>query len=398
MSPSDFGERLSRVQDAQIDARALEHSVRDRVLAGARPRVDRSDRRGFAVGGAAIAVAAAAAVALFAWPEGDLTARQGDRPLLAGAWIDAGEVAARIDFSDGTVVTLDPGTTARLATLDDDGAHLVLERGAVDLDVKHTGHADWAVQAGPYSVTVTGTAFRTEWLPDRQVFRVAMRHGSVQVDGPQLAAGRRVEGTDVLEIDLLADQARILVAPTPEVVAAAPQAPAAAPAPASAPVTPAAAAAEDWRVAYERRAYGTAVELAQAEGLDGLLADGPVADLERLADAASLSGAMAIEGRAWEAIRARFAGTESAAVAALRIGRAAQDRDGDHAAAARWFRLAHGESAQPNLRVLALGLHVVALDRAGDARGAKQAAIEYLDTYPDGPHAAFAEGLAPRKR
>lgn len=398
MTPSDFGERLARAQDAQLDARAIERSVRDRVLDGARPRVDRSDRRGFAAAGAALAVAAASLLALVAWPDPTLRAQHGDRSLEAGAWIDAGEQSARLDFSDGTVVTLDPGSTARLAEIDDQGAHLLLERGAVDLDVVHTGDADWAVQAGPFSIAVTGTAFRAEWLPERQVFRVQMREGSVQVAGPQLDAGRRVEGTDVLEIDLLADQARILLAPAPEAgegdaVAEAP--PAAAP---QGTAAPAEVAPEDWLAAYERRAYGEAVALAEAAGLDALLAEASAGDLELLGDAASLSGAGSVEARTWNALRERFPGTEAAASAALRLGRWALDRERDPVAAARWLRLAHDESKADTTRVVSLGLLVLALDRSGDARAAKAAAIEYLEAYPDGPHAALAEGLAPRRR
>ncbi len=66
------------------------------------------------------------------------------------------------------------------------GARLRVEEGEARFDVVHLPHAAWSVEAGPYVVYVTGTAFDVRWSGADEVIEVRMRSGSVQVGGPML--------------------------------------------------------------------------------------------------------------------------------------------------------------------------------------------------------------------
>ena len=390
----DFSRRLASAQDAQIDALDLKRQVRDRVLSGAKPRIDRSPRRWWlATGAATVGTLAVAAAALFIVTSGstEITATQGGAALEVGAWIDASDELAKIDFSDGTVVTLDPGSTARLAAIDEHGAHLMLEKGTADLDVVHTGEADWRVQAGPYTIQVTGTAFETTWEPEQENFHVQMREGSVLVTGPGLPdGGQPVSG--VSSLNRSRPEVAVNVVPEPqgeaEVVVEAPVAPT----PKAAPGI--AEEAETWLDRYKARDYAGAIELANAD-LSSVLADSSASELANLADAGKLAKNASVEKQALDAVRSRFAGTTEAANAALELGRLSE-RQGDWSGAATWYGTAHTEKS--GYGSMALGLQMTALSQAGDVKAAKQAANEYLEAYPTGSYATKAKELAKRKR
>ena len=86
-----------------------------------------------AVAGVAVAAAAAVVLVGVSKPRTPLGASFGEHPLSVGEWVSATEAGTPpIHFSDGSQVSLAPGSRARLATLDSVGAHLVLESGAAD--------------------------------------------------------------------------------------------------------------------------------------------------------------------------------------------------------------------------------------------------------------------------
>src|SRR5258708_4198627 len=105
---------------------------------------------------------------------------------------------AHMRFSDGSNITLDPGTRGRVASLHADGAAIGLESGKASLHVVHRPGTHWSVDAGPFAIAVTGTAFDVGWSGADQVFEVTLRSGSITVKGPmaasgiQLAAGERL--------------------------------------------------------------------------------------------------------------------------------------------------------------------------------------------------------------
>ena len=94
--------------------------------------------------------------------------------------------ASQVRFSDGTHVDLAQGARVSVLSRGPRGARLRVEEGEARFDVVHLPRAAWSVEAGPYVVYVTGTAFDVSWSGASEVIEVRMRSGSVQVGGPLL--------------------------------------------------------------------------------------------------------------------------------------------------------------------------------------------------------------------
>ena len=93
---------------------------------------------------------------------------------------------SQVRFSDGTHVDLAQGARVSVLSRGPRGARLRVEEGEARFDVVHLPRAAWSVEAGPYVVYVTGTAFDVRWSGASEVIEVRMRSGSVQVGGPLL--------------------------------------------------------------------------------------------------------------------------------------------------------------------------------------------------------------------
>ena len=93
---------------------------------------------------------------------------------------------SQVRFSDGTHVDLAQGARVSVLSRGPRGARLRVEEGEARFDVVHLPRAAWSVEAGPYVVYVTGTAFDVSWSGASEVIEVRMRSGSVQVGGPLL--------------------------------------------------------------------------------------------------------------------------------------------------------------------------------------------------------------------
>jgi len=105
-----------------------------------------------------------------------------------GGDIQAESVAGSdVVFSDGTEVQLAAKARLRVAPPGPHGARMRLQGGEAHFQVVHRPRAAWFVEAGPYVVEVTGTAFDVRWSEVEQVVEVQMRSGSVRVSGPLLS-------------------------------------------------------------------------------------------------------------------------------------------------------------------------------------------------------------------
>ena len=151
------------------------------------PRARWSRRRRHAAVLAAAALVAIAAIV--AWPRPRL------RYVVEGAVAAGGFVApargarATLRFSDGSTVALAGGARARVAEVTEKGARVVLEEGEASVHVVHAPGTAWSIEAGPFSVAVTGTVFDVGFHAAEQTLEVRMREGSVLVRGPQAEAG-----------------------------------------------------------------------------------------------------------------------------------------------------------------------------------------------------------------
>lgn len=385
-------------------ARALDTAApRDR-LAAQRERLLLAAPRSGGRRTVRLALASAAAAALLALgialrpadPPRDrgLVATVDGRRLAEGQWLARDGATDTIRFSDQSAVVLGRGAQVRLGAITPDGADLFLERGALDVSVTHRAHSRWRFRAGPWTVAVTGTAFRLAWSPTTGGLELAMREGRVVLSGPRAEGGRAV----VRGEHVLADASRGIVAvaappATSEVEVAARVVSDAGATLATTRVTPM-VPRPPRRAAARPPDAGPAPEAARAhappparDDLGATLAEADRARFEgRVTDARALL----------IAVRAHHPGTPEAARAAHTLGVLALESLRAPAVAARWFEISLREAPDGPLSRESLGRRVQALREAGDTEAAREAASSYLARDPDGAFAPFARSvLAP---
>jgi transmembrane sensor len=428
MAPTLDSKRLGRavadVQDAGLlgpsPAPAADRLARIHAALGASSRADAKGSRRARIGAgvALVALGAAASVALL-WPS--------RRPLhfavgehsavgLVGVWIAASpEAPTPIAFEDGTQLSIGPRARARVVDVSDRGARIVVERGAVHVDVVPRPGNDWSVIGGPFEIHVTGTTFDASWDPERDELSVTMAHGRVVVRGPCLTTERTFSDGDTATISCTpraptvngepsADPASAAAteprAPPPEapaIRAGRPTASSAQPAQAAttrAPIPSAsAAAAPSWHALSRAGQYEQALAAAESEGFGRLCDELEAADLMELATTARLGGRTAKAAEAYTAARRRFPGGDAAATAAFHLGQLAFDGAHAFAEGRRWFLVYLGERPGGALAAAALGRVMEAEERLGDPAAARATAGRYLERFPVGAHAALAKSL-----
>ncbi|MES1206878.1 MAG: FecR family protein, partial [Pseudomonadota bacterium] len=89
-----------------------------------------------------------------------------------------------VAFSDGTRIRLAPQARTRVVNVGRRGARVNLDAGKADVEVAHLPGAEWFFEAGPFVITVHGTAFTLEWDAKSAHLGVQMRSGVVSVSGP----------------------------------------------------------------------------------------------------------------------------------------------------------------------------------------------------------------------
>jgi hypothetical protein len=418
-----LGRELASEQDRALAADLSLGSVRSRVVNG---RFGRAGRTRIWAAAAVLAAAAAGAVLYqVAHPRAPLAATLGDHPLAVGEWVSATEASAPpIRFSDGSEVTLSPGSRARLATLDAVGAHLVLESGAANVRVTPNHGARYRMSLGPFAVDVTGTRFDVGFRPADELFTLALHEGKVSVSGCVLGEGRTLLAGESLrascraghfEISALGSQPEPSAESLPaEVDGAAPTASAPEPSRAAPPpgdVAPEPAEAShvagvgreagsatppSWQSLSRQGRFADAYSAIELEGFDAAVARASLAELALLGDTARFAGRPVDALAAYQALRARSPGSVAAKQAAFSIGRVHFDQRAAYAEAARWFRTYLAEQPGGPLAREAEGRLIEALSRAGDRDAARKVAAGYLAKYPHGPHARVAQQLLAR--
>jgi TolA-binding protein len=406
-----LGKEVAAEQDRALAQDLSLGSVRARVVARrfGRPRQTR-------VWAAVAVLSAAAAGALvyhFARPRAPLGATLGAHPLAVGEWVSADQASApQIRFSDGSEVTLSPGSRARLATLDATGAQLVLESGAANVHVIPNHGARYRLSLGPFAVDVTGTRFDVGFRPSDEQFTLSLHEGKVTVSGCVLGEGRTLLAGESLSASCRAGHFEISAigsepaAPDPSAASSEPSAPAGDVAPeatekdargvralsqgkdASPPAS--------WQSLARQGRFADAFSLIELDGFDAVVSKATPSDLALLADTARLAGKAADALTAYQALRVRGAGSAAAKQAAFSIARVHFDQRAAYADAARWFRIYLAEQPGGPLAREAEGRLMESLSRAGDRSGARQVAERYVAKYPRGPHERFAQQLLAR--
>jgi hypothetical protein len=362
-----------------------------------------------------------------------------EEPGTVGSWMSAPESAAYpVRFSDGTRTSLLPMGRARVVNVTPHGANVVVESGSARFDVVPRPNSEWRVNTGPFAVHVTGTKFEVEWHPDRDTFALELYEGHVSVSGCNLddpypiRAGQRVEAScgrrefHVAPIEnptasAAGGSARSSAAngastasgddvrPAPEATATPGSALVDTPSSGSharaektedrraisrdtpAPAAPSNADFEDrWVDLAKRGLYADAFAAAEERGFDQERERRGAAEVLLLGDAARFSGHADKARLAYQTVRQRFPGTQSAALAAFQLGRDDFDRRSDYAGAERWLRVYLEEAPGGTLAPPAMGRLMEAEVRQGNRAEAQKLAEAYLARFPKGPHADAA--------
>lgn len=402
-TPEKLMGHLSRLAETQLDgtARPGDDSWLDDVPV--RVATLRRTRR-VRVGAAAAGLSLAASVALFAFsrpPELTYAVLNGAQ----NADYVLAQSGTKIRFSDGSEVSLDAGAEAKIAKVDAHGARLNLRRGEAHLEVVKTHGTAWYVDAGPYTVHVTGTAFDVSWSEKDRVFELALQHGSVVVNGPLVGSGFTMKpGQRMIG---RADGYVVVEGPKPGAVAAqAPNTPdpvlandapldldaSASPSDVTSP--PDAQQRTNWGQLVAQGKFRQVLADAQRRGIDQVLAGAPLADLSALADAARYAKNGELAKKALLAERTRFPNSRAASDAAFLLGRLAEDSGGG---AVAWYDRYLARSPNGPYASQALGRKMMLSFREGGAVAAEPLAKQYLERYPSGPYASAARKLADRQ-
>src|SRR5512137_27906 len=80
-----------------------------------------------------------------------------------GSWVQSdGAQDVPIRFRNGSRLDLGRETAVRIVSANTEHVAVEMSRGALSADVKRNGETTWEVNAGPYQVTVLGTAFTVD--------------------------------------------------------------------------------------------------------------------------------------------------------------------------------------------------------------------------------------------
>jgi len=347
--------------------------------------------------------ALAAAVLLSFWSSREpaaLEARLEGRAVGSGSFVQAREQARVVEFSDGTEMRLEAGGVMRLERLTQQGARVVLESGEIEARVTPRRGAHWSVEAGPYTVQVTGTRFTVRWEPAREGLDVALSEGSVEVSGPGIEGSRRLAAGEHLALGR-AEERPSSEASMEEATGTEPVEE-----PVPEPIEdrderhgtgrlsrPRSPSSVDWQGMLEARRYREAIVLARAQGLERICAAESAQRLLRLADAARFARDVEAGEQVLGCVRVRFPRSAAGAEAAFFLGRIALESRRDGRDAVRWLALSLSEASQGPFAEQAAGQLIEARELAGDSQGARRAAEAYLARHPRGIYAELAGRL-----
>jgi transmembrane sensor len=384
-------------------------------------RTSFANQRRVGASAAAIAVLAAASILVFSRHHAPITFAVDGAAGTAKHWLAAPESAPLLlEFSEGTKIRLAAAARATVTELDARGADLALEGGSLHAEVVHQRDSAWKVDAGPFTVSVTGTVFDVSWEPNSQELVVSVSRGSVSVRDSNSGGEQAVHASETLHTTAathLLQLSRSEAANAPPVESAAGPAPIAAGAPevTDNSAEPAAANAHDtalnaaddtelapaksdsgaseWRTLAKRGALREAFASAESAGFSRTCASASPTELLLLGDGARLSGKPDRATEALLTLRRRYPGDSRRAAAAFALGKVAFDQRGAFEQAAEWFSTSLREQPGGPLAREASGRLIEALRRADDSAGARRAARDYLDKYPEGPHADLARSV-----
>lgn len=368
----------------------------------------------------ALCGAAAAAGLLGLWLHGQGPALEASFPngnrVAVGQPVRAPALEALpLGFSEGSMVLLQPKASFELGEVQGRRVRARLHRGRADMRITPGRGVRWTFEAGPFEVTVTGTAFSLSWAPRERTFQIRLEEGGVTVEGPLLEGARRVARGQSLAVDLgrgLATFQDHPLAPIDLGEIAIDTEPATAPRPSRpalrresrrtgpeptvplrAEETASPSPSPSWDTLAARGDFGGAMAMVDRVGLETLCKDLDARALLRLADTARAATRDAAAVSTYNCLRRRFTGGHESALAAYMLGRIAFELDHDNGRATSWFRTYLDEAPRGPLAAAALGRLMESRHLLGDLPAARKDASRYLREFTGGPHTDLAKSL-----
>lgn len=334
-SADDLLERLGETQaQARDRGRTQRHArVLERLHASIEEDTPAAGRRGWIAGGAVLLSAAAVLALWMSWPRPRTYEVEAHNQAIASSSVVVAEdQLLTMRFSDGSTITLQPGTRVRVGQQRIDGVDLVLERGILEANLEPKDGGSWTLMAGSHTLQLRAGISRIEWTPEADRLIVA--------DGPRKTLA--LAEPPPIEVQVEVDAAGPLAeepapAPAPAVVAPVPREPTQRIRKTQNDEAPARPAEprDDWRALARRGAHRQALAEAEAAGFSRLCANLNAEVLLQLADTARYARKTARAREALGSVRRRFPGSEAAATAAFDLGRLAKR---DTSECAKWFR------------------------------------------------------------
>jgi hypothetical protein len=305
-----------------------------------------------------------------------------------------------LSFSDGTRMEMAPRARGRILSLGAHGGRIAIEEGRAHVEVAHHLGAEWLFEAGPFAITVHGTAFSVGWSASDEHFDLRMETGVVSVKGPVSGGEIVLRAGETLSIGL---RERPPASLDPPLDPALPER--------SDPTRPAVRATRSAGPEPERRlvrargqgswpaelADGRAGEVvleARRLGIAQVLSTSSSEDLSALADAARFERQSALARDALLAQRKRFPGSPRAVEASFLLGRLEDESTGGPERALGWYDRYLAEAPRGAYVSETLGRKMMVLERAHRRSEAASIAAAYLRQFPSGTYAAAAEALA----
>jgi TolA-binding protein len=329
-------------------------------------------------------------------------------------FIETGAAAPKLVFSDGSQLFLDRNARASLSEVDGRGGRVALTEGSAHVDIVHRPQARWLFDAGPFLISVTGTAFTFGWKPGDEQLDVQMERGSVDVSGPlsdgpiALRSGQhltvRVRQRETVIRDVQAVS-------TPEATTTTPSAPSevatagaearrteAAPGaveakPMSSPRRPREGVCRGWSAQLTAGDFEGIVREAQRAGIENCLAQAESTDLAALADAARYGRHDEIARRALLAQRRRFPVSAEGRDATFLLGRL-EETEQNLPKAVAWYDAYLEQASNGTYASEALGRKMMLTQQLSGSGAARTTAAEYVDRFPRGTYAVRARAIA----
>jgi transmembrane sensor len=287
-----------------------------------------------------------------------------------GAVLESGPASegAKVTFADGSEVTLERASRARVVLDRADAVRLEIERGGVEIEATHVAGRSFVVAARGYEVKVVGTHFEVRASPD--AVEVHVDRGKVEIRSPSgdvstLGAG---ETWRAGKAEASSPSASLSVSAPP-------------PPPSPPPPPPSANAATSAELAQTAAPVDVDAPSSAKPSLQRGARDG-AKELFEDARTELTAGHPAAAARAFDRLRREHRGDSRAGLAAYELGRLRLDALGDPRGAEEALRdaMTHGGPFRED----AEARRVQALARMGDHGACTAARDAYLARYPHG--------------